>query len=437
MDLLLPFCIACVQVPGALLRYAPFASLLGRDGSARLFRCYAALFFVEFLLLCRFTASYPVTLETYKIILFLAKISYFTISCFFLRGMFYQNFFIFGLQGIYTFIIHSFVAFAITNLGLGADAQSRMIYQSAGYILLFFACVYPVWKNLRKSFTLFMLTYKRYYWNVFWFVPTALGTSNVLLTMLNKELINTWQELASRVITGIAAFSVWRMVILDFKELEEKVELVHINKLLNMRQNAISEQAELIKENEKRMRILRHDMRHNIRILSYLIESGDRQAALEFLRNADQDVLRGQSAQYCEDDNINAALIVYLNIAKERGAVVECRADVPRSLGGSSRDIAILTANLLENAARALEKEPANRRRLSVKLMYRDHKLGIEILNSCTRKIAFSQDGYPIAFDEGHGTGFSSIRAIVEKYGAEMICEQRDGLFSVTCLFYL
>ncbi|MDO4560504.1 MAG: GHKL domain-containing protein [bacterium] len=69
--------------------------------------------------------------------------------------------------------------------------------------------------------------------------------------------------------------------------------------------------------------------------------------------------------------------------------------------------------------------------------MYRDHKLGIEILNSCTRKIAFSQDGYPIAFEEGHGTGFSSIRAIVEKYGAEMICEQRDGLFSVTCLFYL
>ncbi|MDO5566751.1 MAG: ATP-binding protein, partial [Planctomycetia bacterium] len=252
---------------------------------------------------------------------------------------------------------------------------------------------------------------------------------------LNRELINTWQELLSRIMTGVAAYAVWRMVTLDFKELEEKVELVHINKLLTIRHEAINGQAALINENERRMRIIRHDMRHNIRILSSLIQSGETDAALEMLRGADESIKAQKLIRYCENENINAVLTVYIELAKEVSADVVCEADVPEKTGFDSNDIAILTANVIENAIQAVENEPEEKRIISIKIRYFAHKLCLEVANRCTRQVVFSQDGSPVTTKDGHGIGFSSIRAIIKKYDADMVCTHEDDVFQISCLF--
>ena len=133
-------------------------------------------------------------------------------------------------------------------------------------------------------------------------------------------------------------------------------------------------------------------------------------------------------AAYCESPILNAALTVYMQLAKKEGIRTSCEVDIETGASRSGdNDLAILLSNVIENAVIASRKQPVGEREIRVSLACTEREYALVVENRYDAPVAFGDDGLPTTAERGHGTGMVSLRNFSQKYGAEVIFEQRDG----------
>lgn len=132
--------------------------------------------------------------------------------------------------------------------------------------------------------------------------------------------------------------------------------------------------------------------------------------------------------QYCRNPLINAALTVYLSRAREEGIPTTVSVDLPQDLICSG-DLSIVLSNLVENALIASEKQPEDRRNITVLALRHGDMLNILVKNMFDAPVQLGEDGLPVTHVKGHGIGMKSLARFREKYGASVLCQQKEGWF--------
>ncbi|PHV72214.1 hypothetical protein CS063_01695 [Sporanaerobium hydrogeniformans] len=432
--LVVTFAITLALIPGVILRYLPFSKLLAAKQKKHLMLCYILCFITQniaFFTILKNTQANP---AVYKTLITIGGILYLFVNLMMIKNMFFQHLFILGMVSNYALVLHSFSAIVLSQYVHRIPPHRQLIMQTGIYLLLLTLSIYPVWRLLKHSFIFNISREDHYYWHIIWLIPFLLYIGNTVVTM-NSCWINTWQQLVARITTGSAALVAWKTVSLDFKTLQEKLFLQSTNKLLHIQIEGIKQQAQTIHENNEKMHILRHDMRHHVQVLSSLIHSGELSAASSLLAELSDNLQSIKPIAFCNNPVINSALLVYISKAKEEHILVTSEVAIPQDIPWNSNDIAILFANVLENAIHASRQQKEGHKEIHIFTKYDDQKLGIEVKNRFEGEILFNDHGMPISLEKGHGIGMSSIHAIVSKYRGSVICSHADHWFTIRFMF--
>lgn len=428
--------ITAAQIPAIFIRYLPFASTINAIQKKKLFLYYCICFILQctILYLLIQNSIIAVTPLTYKRVIFFSAYTYAIINMIVIKGFFYKHMFILGMQGGYSLFIHSIVALFLGLFGKELPLYMQLVIQTSGFIVLFILIAIPLWKYICNSLIFKNSSTQEYYWNIIWLIPTLAVCGNIIVSM-NEQWIRTWSQVASRILMALALVISWKCVSLDCKSLEKIQILKNMNKLLFMQKESILKQAEIISDNEKQIRIFKHDMRHNLQILLSLVEHNNNAEAIQLITGLSDTLQSTKPIVFCKNSVINSALLVNITKAQEESIEVISEIDIPKNIPWNSNDIAILFANTLENAVVASTKQRIDNRKIEILTRYEDKKLAISIKNKFDGEIVLGKLGFPVSNEPGHGIGTQSILSIVDKYHAHASCSHDDGWFCMSFMF--
>ena len=172
----------------------------------------------------------------------------------------------------------------------------------------------------------------------------------------------------------------------------------------------------------------KHDTRHRFQTIASLLENGQTSEALDYITRSVSLLQAESSVTYCKDILINATLSSYFGQAKKAGIALETHLSFPDTFPVDSGEFSIVIANALENAITACNLLPRNQRKIICRCIYKP-KLMLEISNPFSNDIVFSEDGYPLSKEKGHGIGTRSISAFCKKYDALCSFSLENGWF--------
>ena len=252
-----------------------------------------------------------------------------------------------------------------------------------------------------------------------------------LLAMGKYDNFNSGQFLRMAillVIVNIAVFVILEkytdLMKHEMELVQDKAKLESDASLMEIAAKNMKERLQLTESSMQKDRIMRHDRRHFEALLYQLLEEGNIEEAKKCL--AERLAMEPQPVmKYCENTTVNAAISHYMACAKMENIAMTVSANIPSGLSVNELELAIVISNLLENAINACRKLPETDRYLKLTAKYKIQLL-LEIENSCDRKVALDEDGYPFSKDENHGIGTRSVLAFVNKTDSE-ICYLAEG----------
>ncbi len=188
----------------------------------------------------------------------------------------------------------------------------------------------------------------------------------------------------------------------------------------------------------RKFQIMRHDMRHKDHLLIELLHDQKYQEAEKLLQKDIEYLDQTHYIIYCENTVLNSILCNMVKRAHNQDTQLSISCAVPKKQNIDDYDLAILTANLLENALQAVAKLEKSQRNVTFTLKTVTTKnFFLEILNPCNEQVHFSKKtGLPLSNQEGeHGYGMLSVQEFVKKYHAHLDCYLENQIFTVRILF--
>lgn len=182
------------------------------------------------------------------------------------------------------------------------------------------------------------------------------------------------------------------------------------------------------KESRQRLEAICREKRDHIDQLLDLVRQKDRVGVLTYIEELGEEFNSTKLPQYCQNPLINAALTVYLSRAREEGIPITVSVDLPQNLNCSG-DLSIVLSNLVENALIASRKQPEDRRNITVLARRQGDMLNILVKNLFDAPVALDEEGLPVTKVKGHGIGMKSLARFRDKYGASVLCQQKEGWF--------
>lgn len=225
---------------------------------------------------------------------------------------------------------------------------------------------------------------------------------------------------------GITTMIVVLLLILIYFQLIRYIELQRRQKLLaesnlflNTYASGMKHESKALQEAELRVSVMRHDMRHFVRLAGTFIDEGYPQKARELMSHLDEKLDQSQSMQLCSNITINAILTEYYQLAKERDIDFRLKADVPRELNEINEyELAAVLANLMENAFNAVELDDSKAGYVKCRIYRVKEMLILAIDNSCSPDEIFTPQRTQLRNKDGHGYGLMSVEVFASKHDA-------------------
>lgn len=192
------------------------------------------------------------------------------------------------------------------------------------------------------------------------------------------------------------------------------------------------QQLELMRVNEEKSAILRHDMKHFSVVLSGFLKNREYDKFEEAMAGTVSRLEELKCEPLCENVSVNSIVSQYLAEAKGYGIKFDCRMDVPMKLPVDEFEFAVVLSNLLSNAVREAAADAGHPGEVRIQAQRVKGQLAIEVSNTYTNEVEFGADGLPVSKrGVGHGYGSRSIQAFVRKYGAVYDCQIENNWFFV------
>ncbi len=211
-------------------------------------------------------------------------------------------------------------------------------------------------------------------------------------------------------------------VVLKHAELSER------SRFLEMQ----AEQYKRLQNYMRQTRLLRHDFRQSVHVLSTLADEGDLTGLKTHLREYEERWNTDTPTNYCANSVLNALFNYYKGMADAQGVKTDWQLSIPDPLTVSELDLAALFGNLMENALAGCMTVEENKRRFALSVESRQGNcLYIVSTNSFDGKTGKSGEKYFSTKRAGEGTGLLSISTVAEKYSGYARFSDSGGEFFV------
>lgn len=316
---------------------------------------------------------------------------------------------------------------AVTLIGCGKIAD--LIIRISSYFL----CIFAEYKFLRKKFSLLdHLPDKS--WRVLTFVPigfTALifliGTYPVHYT---KSINNTIYIYAVTAVMLLVYVIIFHSLISQYNlQLSE-----YTNTILVSQSESFQKQLDAINSTEEQIKIMRHNLRYHLIVVSDMLAAGDNAGVMEYIGYVGKKLDETKEVFYCSNPTANAILVYYTERAESKGIKTEVKFAMPEKINIDIIDFTAVVANALDNAVNACAKVPENQRKLRIRTAETNQYI-IEIANSYTGEVFFDERGLPVSKESGHGIGTKSIFAFSQKNNAVLDYDVTDEWFKLRIVF--
>lgn len=221
----------------------------------------------------------------------------------------------------------------------------------------------------------------------------------------------------------------------------DKINEVYMQKLerksIKQRVEMYENQLELMKQSQKNIKALRHDMRKHLLLLQSYVDNQEYDKMQQYISNINEYMLiPGQHVQ-TGNQEIDAILNYMIERAKKKNCKVETQIEVPNVCFMQKMDLNVLLGNLLDNAIEALDR--VHERYLYISLKYKKGVFVIHIYNSYDGTLIKQGEKYITCKKdtESHGLGLQNVSEIIEKYNGEKIIETTDNMFKVKIMLYV
>ena len=290
----------------------------------------------------------------------------------------------------------------------------------------------PLWLLLRRRLPREPVTLSRRLWKL------VLGLAAMPLCALIAVVLLTFRRYESAEVHAVAMNQ--GMVVLPFALLTSLVLLLAI---LILADHERLEQADRLaglrevyyqglRQQERQVRQLRHDLRNHLTVVRGLLEKGDAQGAAGYLdQMAASPALRG-GKRLCDNETANVVLAAKAEAMERAGIAVDFAVSLPGELPVADTDLAALLGNALDNAMEGVEG--AEEKRVTLRCRADKGLFMLRVENPAGAGIA--PDLATTKADRAaHGFGIPGMREIAERYGGTLDAGVRGGSFElVVCL---
>ena len=242
---------------------------------------------------------------------------------------------------------------------------------------------------------------------------------------------NVWRthaQLTSEFMTFFlcVVFMVFCMVY--YRQHEQKTEAERRERLVSIQVQQQAAHMGKVRETEKMVNMVRHDMRHFLSGLAVCLENDDRQKALELVHGYLDYTDTTKVERYCTNDMVNYVIAEFSSKCKTEQVELQCKVELEQVAVDEIMLCSILS-NLLENALNA-QRILDDKKKRYIKLMLKtsDGKLLISVKNPVEQVPEF-KDGLPVADREGHGYGTQSVRYITQQLAGNCQFSVQNGIF--------
>lgn len=198
-------------------------------------------------------------------------------------------------------------------------------------------------------------------------------------------------------------------------------------------------QCEIMQSSTKDLQAFRHDLKNQFIVVSELLESYNYEAAKSQIDMLSDKI--NKKIIYSTSGNIAIDGIINYKLQNAINEQINVNVDIaiPCDLNVEISDIVTIFGNLLDNALYAVMQIPENERSISIKTIYSNKRLFIQVVNPYNSEVYYENGEIVTSKNnrEKHGYGLKSIEKAVDKYDGYMEINHNSGFFSVDILLYL
>ena len=267
----------------AYLRYHPFRVIATPREQHILIVGHLIIFAIEFLLVTALFASglAPMAGSAFHKLYFICYWPHFFLLVFTIRPFWFRHFFVLGIQGIYAVFLHTVTVLLLKQIWMQTTYFASLYFLCyLGLLLLSFPGM--IWL-LGKLFTREQLLRGKptaAFWKYLGFVPLTLvfyqgsmGYADLLQQVEDLSCINLYM-LVSRVILVIIAVILVISVRSGYHQVCIMLRAKERSMAIQEQLREIHDYADTMQKEQQKLAIMRHDSRHQLRMLAELIESG-------------------------------------------------------------------------------------------------------------------------------------------------------------------
>ena len=267
----------------AYLRYHPFRVIATPREQHILIVGHLIIFAIEFLPVTALFASglAPMAGSAFHKLYFICYWPHFFLLVFTIRPFWFRHFFVLGIQGIYAVFLHTVTVLLLKQIWMQTTYFASLYFLCyLGLLLLSFPGM--IWL-LGKLFTREQLLRGKptaAFWKYLGFVPLLLtyyqgsmGYATLLQQVEDLSGIHLYM-LVSRVILVIIAVILVISVRSGFQQIRCMFQATERSLTMQEKLREIHDYAGTMQKEQQKLAIMRHDSRHQLRMLAELIESG-------------------------------------------------------------------------------------------------------------------------------------------------------------------
>ncbi|RGY95597.1 GHKL domain-containing protein [Clostridium sp. AM58-1XD] len=358
----------------------------------------------------------------------------------FFRILFYMTL----LDGLRDFFLY-YESLIVHNIR-GISFQSVLWYLSIVVILCFtLYCVYRFTQYFENSIAEYETIKEANIWKYLWMIPAFLSIvfrvstaqryydSRYSFTIENFLFVFLWYS-------GSLAcyYTITRIVY----ELNRIIKAEHDLNIEKVKTKALQERNEIFIADEKKMRCLRHDIRHHMRIMEQMSENGEYDALTSYIHDYIKESALEEQTLLCENVSVDSIMGYYKSESEKNGIKVSINLNIPKIIGISDTHLTVILGNLMENALEACRRQESGEKFIEARMeIVKNSMLAVMIKNSYNGQLEKDNEGRYYSVKESNrkqiGTGIISVQSIIKKYNGIYEFSAKDRVFKSCILLNL
>ncbi len=303
---------------------------------------------------------------------------------------------------------------AVTNLLDFFIPGEYYIVMFISRLIAFPLLEFLVIKYFRKPYLEIQNQIKRGWWmfaivSILFYISLILESSFPIIVTNRLEYLP--HALLILILMPLVYLNIFSVLYQQLKRFEAEESSTFLHLYTDMMEKRILD----IEDNEEKMRIQRHDMRHRLNTIASMVQNKNYSDVLRYIESSNEALDNIQPALYCQNPVLNAVFSYYFQRARALGIHVEYDITLPSEILINVTELSTVFANALQNAINACTDLPEEKRVIKCKCISYPN-LMFSISNSYNGAIAVDSDGFPVSDKPEHGIGTRSIKAFCKKY---------------------